>query len=262
MAGIDLSSLIKPASAPEPTASVSSLVMVGSKDNLRQVLELSTKVPVLVEFHATDANSLGAKLDRIVQGLAGKLVLVRIDGQKNADIAAAFKVDAVPTVLAIIKGQPIPLLEADLPEAEVAAAVEKLMQVAGREGLTGFVVVGDAKPVDAVAEKAYQALEAGDLAGAKKVFTAALSENPHNIEYASGLAQVELMERIQAENPHQADVLVASGMFAQGFELLLTEFAATKSEAVKNHLLDLFKVAGQDDPDVIAARKRLTSLLY
>lgn len=262
MAGIDLSSLIKPATAPEPTASVSSLVMVGNKENLRQIMELSTKVPVLVEFHATEANSLGAKLEKIVQSLAGKLVLVRIDGQKHGDIAAAFKVDAVPTVLALIKGQPVPLINGDLAEPELLAMVEKLMQVAAAQGLNGFVVVGDAKPADAVSERAYEALSAGDLAGAKKVFTAALAENPNNTEYASGLAQVELMERIQSENPHQADVLVASGHFEQGFRVLLDEFAESKSDAIKHHLLELFKVAGQDDPDVLSARRRLASLLY
>ena len=273
MAGMDLSSLIKPTQAPEPIANVTDLVIVGAESNIRQILTLSESVPVLIEFHATGATSLAEKLERSVRKLAGKMLMVRIDGQQQAQLAQAFKVDHVPVVLALVKGQPVPLFEGDLDATEVERFVLKLLDVANSNGVSGFVGIGEEPPVNPVAEKAYEAIGAGDLEGARLVYAQALAENPRDTEYSAGLAQVNLMIRTIDLDPSliedastpvalRADLLASMGHFSAAFKLLLDEFARTKSDEFKKQLLELFEVAGVTSPDVVQARKSLTNLLY
>ena len=274
MAGMDLSSLLKPAESPEPVANVTDLVMVGAESNIRQILTLSEHVPVIIEFHATGATSLAEKLEKSVRRQNGKLLMVRIDGQQQAQLAAAFKVQHVPVVLALVKGQPVPLFEGDLDSAEVERFVAKLLDVAASNGLNGFVGIGEKAPVNPVVEKAYQAIESGDLEGAKAVYVAALAENPRDVEYIAGLAQVNLMIRtidvdieaalqdVATPATVRADLLATIGHFDQAFDVLLAEFAKAKGEEFKVQLLELFEVAGHAAPEVVRARKLLTNLLY
>jgi putative thioredoxin len=274
MTGMDLSSLIKPAEAPEPVANVTDLVMVGAESNIRQIIQLSDHVPVIIEFHATGATSLAEKLERSVRKQNGKLILVRIDGQQQAQLAAAFKVDHVPVVIALVKGQPVPLFEGDLEPAEVERFVAKLLDVATSNGVNGFVAIGEGAPVNPVVEKAYEAIQAGDFEAARQVYEDALKENPRDVDYSAGLAQVKLMIRtldIDFEEAlkdqdtsvaKRADILASIGHFEMAFELLLAEFAKAKSEEIKQQLLELFEVAGLTAPEVIQARKLLTNLLY
>lgn len=274
MAGMDLSSLIKPADAPEPVANVSDLVMVGAESNIRQIITLSESVPVIIEFHATGATSLAEKLEKSVRRQNGKLLLVRIDGQQQAPLAAAFKIEHVPMVIALVKGQPVPLFEGDIEAAEVERFVAKLLDVAKSNGLNGFVGIGQNAPVNPIIESAYDAIEAGDLEGAKAIYIAALKDNPRDIEYNAGLAQVNLMLRTNDLDAAKAledsatpialraDLLVSIGEFELAFDLLLEEFAKAKSDEVKAQLLELFEVAGQAAPEVLRARKLLTNLLY
>lgn len=274
MSGMDLSSLIKPAESPEPVANVVDLVMVGAESNIRQIITLSENVPVIIEFHATGATSLAEKLEKSVRKQNGKVLLVRIDGQQQAPLAQAFKIDHVPVVIALVKGQPVPLFEGDIDAPEVDRFVAKLLEVAASNGLTGFVGIGQEAPVNPVVESAYSAIEAGDLEGAKAIYLAALVDNPRDSEYNAGLAQVNLLIRTQAhETAHaledpatpvalRADLLAATGEFELAFELLLAEFALSKSAELKTQLLELFEVAGHGSPVVVQARKLLTNLLY
>lgn len=274
MAGMDLSSLIKPAEAKEPVANVTDLVMVGAESNIRQIITLSEHVPVLIEFHATGATSLAEKLEKSVRRQNGKVLMVRIDGQQQAPLAAAFKIDHVPVVIALVKGQPVPLFEGDLEATEVERFVAKLLDVAASNGLNGFVGIGENVPVNPVTEKAYEAIEAGNLEAAKAVYVAALAESPRDAEYIAGLAQVNLMIRTidvdiakTLEDPStpvnvRADLLATIGHFEQAFEVLLAEFAKAKADEIKAQLLELFEVAGNTAPEVVQARKLLTNLLY
>lgn len=273
MAGMDLSSLIKPAEAPAPVATVSDLVMVGAQSNIRDIITLSDKVPVIIEFHSTDAHSLGQKLETIVRALEGKLLLVRVDGQKEPQLAAAFGIEQVPTVIALVKGQPVPLFQGDLIAAEVEQYVKRLLEVSAQNGITGTIST-NANPVSPVVEKAYQAIEAGDLNAAKQVYLDALADNPRDTEFIAGLAQVNLMIRTaeldldailgdpKADVFQRADALAAVGQFEAAFAVLLEAFAVAKEQTVKDRLLELFEVAGATEPAVIAARRALTNLLY
>ncbi|WP_394771085.1 tetratricopeptide repeat protein, partial [Lacisediminihabitans sp.] len=62
-----------------------------------------------------------------------------------------------------------------------------------------------------------------------------------------------------------ADLDVSGGHLEDAFARLLDLFPtldAVGKDAVRTRLLDYFEIAGVDDPRVVAARRRLTTLLY
>ena len=110
-----------------------------------------------------------------------------------------------------------------------------------------------------------------------------LQESPADGEAKAGLATVELMRRTQgadlaaarqaaADAPADLDaqLLVADldmlgGHVEDAFTRLLDQLRGADQEtkdAVRTRLLELFEVAGADDPRVAPARKRLANLLY
>lgn len=274
MSGYDLSHLIKPAQAPEPAAAVSDLVMVGTSENIRDVIKLSGQLPILLELHATGATELGSKLERAVRAAEGKLVLVRVDAQAQPELAQAFGVERVPAVLTIVQGQPVPLFEGDIDESMVAKYVERVLEVAAKNGLSGKVAVGETPALSPLEEKAWALLDGGDFAGAAQLYQDALKDNPRDVIAIAGLARVQLTARVEAldfekvlADPSaplfdRADALAAAGEYDESFKLLLDDFSTTKSADTKARLLSLFDAVGASAPEVIAARKLLTNLLY
>jgi putative thioredoxin len=75
-----------------------------------------------------------------------------------------------------------------------------------------------------------------------------------------------------AQNPEDltaqlavADLDVSGGHLDDAFDRLLTLFPTLDQDgknAVRTRLIEFFEIAGIDDPRVIAARRRLTALLY
>jgi putative thioredoxin len=63
----------------------------------------------------------------------------------------------------------------------------------------------------------------------------------------------------------KADALIATGKSAAGFDLLLALFEQTAKDArepIRLRLVEMFMVAGNDNPDVVTARKALSLLLF
>ena len=136
---VDLSSLRKPdpAAAPsapgqQPTAATDlltlpSLVAQGNETNLRNFIEVSNQLPVIIEFNAgwsEQSKALSPKLVKLTQALNGRILLLQIDLDSNINVAKAFKVGSAPTVLALLRGQPVPLFEGDQPEENVQVVFE------------------------------------------------------------------------------------------------------------------------------------------
>ena len=62
-----------------------------------------------------------------------------------------------------------------------------------------------------------------------------------------------------------SDALLAIGDYADAFEALLVNFAEASQDdknVMRERLLQYFEIVGKTTPDVVAARNRLTSMLF
>jgi putative thioredoxin len=304
---VDLSALVRRANAPQPTPgapdgegpAVSGVVVAVTDASFESVVDLSSRVPVVVEFYAP---GLQPALGAVIASYGGRLVLATVDGSANPQLAQAFQVREVPAVSAIIAGRPVNLFLDIPPEAEVRKVLDELLALAAQNGVTGTVPMnpdasvdpeaaeGESAPAEPVEaplpphhQEAYDAIAAGDYAGAVAEYTLAITQNPRDTLAVAGLAQASLLLRLDgaeaaalrsaaAAAPTDAtaalavaDLDVSSGHLDDAFERLLDLFPSldqTLKDLVRARLLEYFEIAGADDPRVLVARRTLTNLLY
>jgi putative thioredoxin len=290
---VDLSGLVRRATdSARPASDGSSLVFETDDASFQSVLELSSRVPVVVEFIAP---GLASALGPLVESYGGRLVLAVIDGSANPQLAQAFQVREVPTVAALIGGRPVNLFVGIPSDAEVRPVFDELLQLAAENGVSGTVPTGDAgeegeetaepapEPLPPHHQEAFDAISAGDYPTAIAEYRKAIAENPRDQLAVAGLAQVSLLDRLTgkeagavrdaaAARPDDvdaqldvADLDMSGGHVDDAFGRLLDLFAGASSDdrdRIRARLLDYFEVAGADDPRVGAARARLASLLY
>jgi hypothetical protein len=65
--------------------------------------------------------------------------LAKVDVDAQQQIAAAFQVQSIPSVFAVLAGRPIPLFQGALAEPQIRAYLEELLRVAAENGVTGFL---------------------------------------------------------------------------------------------------------------------------
>src|ERR1019366_6148451 len=136
---------------------------------------------------------------------------------------------------------------------------------------------------DAAFGEAQQAMERGDLDGAAAAFEKVLAATPGHPVAAMGLAQVDLIRRVNAydqaavrraadaspddveSQARAADIELATGWVDAGFARLLEIVRRTSGEErdqARVRLLGLFDVFPPKDPRVTKARATLSSLLF
>jgi putative thioredoxin len=274
---------------------VPSLVVAATDADFANFVELSRTVPVIVDLWATwcePCKQLSPALERVVNDLDGAVILVTVDVDANPQVADAFKVQSIPTVVALIGGQIAPLFQGAIPEADIRQVFDQLLQVAGENGVTGRVSVSVAdeetelpakEDLPPLHQEAFDALERADYAGAIDAYDRALLENPNDQLAREGRAQSRLVARLQgktladirqaaAANPADvsatldiADLDLSGGHVDDAFARLLDVFVSADQDArntLRERLLELFLVVGESDPRVLSARTRLASLLF
>ncbi|MDE2387344.1 MAG: hypothetical protein KGL77_06575, partial [Actinomycetales bacterium] len=108
-----------PTTKPGAGIPVAALVIDGGVENLRELLALSNEIAVLVDFKtATVPGSaeMTVLLEKLTVELAGRIVLVRIDSDAQPKILEAFQLRQGGVAVALVKGQPVPLISAELDE--------------------------------------------------------------------------------------------------------------------------------------------------
>ncbi|KUM89385.1 MULTISPECIES: tetratricopeptide repeat protein [Streptomyces] len=266
----------------------------------RDVLQRSTEVPVVIDFWAEwcePCKQLSPVLEQLVVEYNGRLLLAKIDVDANQMLMQQFGVQGIPAVFAVVAGQALPLFQGAAGKEQIQQTLDQLVQVAEqRFGLTGLTVDPDARPgvapepaavpagpYDALLEAAVHALDAGDFGGAVQAYKNVLSDDPGNSEAKLGLAQAELLQRVQnldpqrtrkeaAEKPGDAQAQIAAadldlvgGHVEDAFGRLIDTVRRTagdERDAVRLRLLELFEVVGADDPRVSAARRALSRALF
>ncbi len=279
---LDLSGLVRraettpAAAAASAAAAQSGLAFDADDQSFGRVVELSQTVPVIVEF--ADDRMGPSGVDVIVASYGGRLALARVDATANPQLAQAFRVTEIPTFAAVIAGRPLPLFSGLLAEQDLRSLLDQVLQVAGQQGVAGALSAddGDAAAEDAeptppplppLHQEAYDAIDRGDYAEAIKAYETAIAQNPRDDLATAGLAQVRLLQRLNAEGsePDAVDRAFAAGDAEQAFALLLDAWSEADQDArstIRTRLLEYFEILGPEDERVAPARRRLTNLLY
>jgi putative thioredoxin len=272
--------------ASTETISVPALVMKVDTSSIRDYLPLSEKIPILMLFvEASDeaSDSLLKSVTALVQKTAGAMIALVVDAAASPELAQAFELNQIPSAYGLLKGQPAPLFVGNQPMEQIQLVITRVLEVAKENGLTGKAVVKEAEKepeLSATMTAAYAAIDSGDYQSASSLYEKALLENPNDSLAEAGLAQVNLLIRLEgkdlsaivASEPNSpesileiADALIATGDSASGFALLLSLFEKTakdQREPIRLRLVEMFLVAGNDNPEVVAARKSLSLMLF
>ncbi len=251
------------------------------------VLERSMLVPVVIDFWAEwcgPCKQLSPVLERLATEDAGAWVLAKVDVDANQQLSQAAQVQSIPTVHVVWQGQLVPGFTGALPEAQVRAFLDEVIKLASDAGPAPGGGEGQAaEPIEPELMEAVQALDAGNLAGAKDAYERLLARVPGDAMATAGLAQIDLVERTSALDVAQvrqaaadhpddvpaqcqaADVDLLSGDVEGAFSRLIDLVRRTSGDeraATRSHLVGLFELLGTDDPRVLSARTALANALF
>lgn len=300
---VDLSALRRPAGGAGPDAASSSpgvyAVDVTEHTFQADVLEASLQHVVVLSLwspRAPASEQLNETLTRLADEMAGRFRLALLDVDANPEIANALGVQGVPFVLGLLRGQPVPLFQGTVDEADARRYLEELLKVAVANGVTGRAspqaapAMGTDEPdpaADPAADPRFaagdEALARGDLEAAVAAYATAVEASPGDDDAVGRLAGARLVSRTRNVDPAAAraaataspsdvaaaglvaDLDVLEGRSDEAFDRLLGLVATTSGserDDVRRHLLELFSVVGPDDSAVAPARRRLATALF
>jgi putative thioredoxin len=280
--------------APDQSAAYQLVIDVTEDTFEAEVVQRSAEVPVVIDFWAEwcgPCKQLSPILEGLAEEYAGRFVLAKIDVDANQLIAQQFGIQGIPAVMAVVAGQLVPLFQGAESAANVRKVLDQLILVAEqRFGISGGAVApGEApaaapqRPEDPALAAAHDALDAGDLGGAIQAYKNVLTDQPGNTEAKLGLAQAELLQRVEgldlqtvraaaAADPKDveaqlraADLDLVGGHVEDAFGRLVDTVGRTFGEdrdTARLRLLELFEVIGAEDPRVVAARTALARVLF
>jgi putative thioredoxin len=252
------------------------------------VIETSMTTPVIVDFWAPwcgPCKTLGPLLEKLVNATGGAVRLVKIDVDKNQELAAQMRIQSIPAVYAFKGGKPVDGFVGSVPDSQVKGLITRLIGEKAAAGLATEDLLAEAKTL----------LADGDPGSAMAVFQEVLAQDPENpIAFAGSLrcliqaGQIDEAKRLLAGLPdslakhaEMVPVRTAIDLAEQAtkagpaadlrrqlttnpddpqarFDLAMAYFADGEREAAVDELLELFRRnrAWNDD----AARKQLVKL--
>ena len=276
----DLSSLKKPTADQLPTVGIPV-----TQENLVTDFDSKSKEKVVVLLAWSTRSSQSKEILEILGKLeaADKAawLLGTVDVDSQPQVTQALQIKSVPVAIAIVAEQLLPLFESVPPADQVRLVINKLLELASQKGV-GSAPEGPTEiPMEAEEEAAYAAMEKGDYKAAKLSYEAWLKRKPNEQVAIVGLAQVNLMIRIEGLDPVLtlknakaddltsqlmcADIQIASGDLSDAFDRLLAVIKSNtgdQRDKAKAHLISLFNLVDPTDPRLVKARSELASVLF
>ena len=219
---------------------------------MADVVEASREAPVIVDFWAPwcgPCKTLGPALEKAVEAARGKVRMVKVDIDKNPQVAAQLRVQSIPTVYAFWQGQPVDGFQGAVAGSEIKAFVDRLIALAGDGGLGEALAAAETM------------LAEGAAVDAAQTFAAILGEEPENAAAHGGLvrAHLALGETDRAEA--LLDAAPAAIAQAPEVEAARAQLRLARQAANAGPVADL-RAAVERDPDDLQARFDLAQALH
>src|SRR3954469_25983347 len=144
---------------------------------------------VIIDFWS-DRSALSKQLSPVLEKLAADyaekgMKLAKVDVDKDQLLASQFRIQSIPTVYAIYRGQPVADLTNYRTEAQLKRALDQLLAQLKVEG-EGAAEGAEIEPLIAMGE---QILAEGDGPRAASIFRQIRDMAPDNAEAIGGLAR-------------------------------------------------------------------------
>ena len=154
-----------------------------------EVIQRSLEIPVLVDFWATwcgPCKTLTPALEKRAREGEGRFLLAKIDLDQNPELAQAFRVQAVPTILALSGGKLVDGFQGALGDKELDAFLDK-------------VAPANASAADIAMAAIDELVESGDYETAAQKLQELLIETPDDAALRKRLVEVLLDDGLHEE---------------------------------------------------------------
>ncbi|WP_280831105.1 tetratricopeptide repeat protein [Mycolicibacterium frederiksbergense] len=239
-----------------------------------EVLVRSGQVPVVVLLWSPRGDSsvaLGETLASLAAADDGKWSLAMVNVDTTPRIAQMFGIQGVPTVVALIGGQPVASFQGSQPADELRRWVDSLLGDGESE-----------QQVDPELAAARAYLDDGNFAAALAAYQAILDAQPNHAEAKGAVRQIAFLERASVQRPDAvavadaapddieaafaaADAEILAQAASAAFDRLIGLIKRTAGDdrtKVRTRLIELFELFDPADPEVVAGRRNLANALY
>lgn len=223
-----------------------------------------------------DSRLLTQTLTSMADKSQGKWGLAVVDIQESPQIAAAFQIQTIPTVIAIYQGQPVTAFQGAQDESTILSWMNKIAEKLSLD-------IGDTSATSGL-DIVEQAIAQGNIEEAQRAINELLVSEPLNDKAQQLKKHIDFIARAQTIDPQTvvlaesnpaddnlqiqaADVLMYQGKSVTAYNLLITAIVRAKKEErpetqLRSHLFELFALNGNTDPEVQKARTALANALF
>lgn len=272
MSVVDLAEIKARAEAKAAATGDTPTTITLTQDNFESTIGLSMKAPVIVQIgtaRSQDSEELRHHLSTLAAQANRKWIFAYVDADTTPQIAQAFGITGLPTVIALADGRPLANFEGGQP---LDALQQWTVAVVGAAKLPGL---GE-QPEDPRLVEAAALVDAGEFDAAIKAYEAILAKEPANREAKAALDNAKLISRLATASGDPvaeadadptdvekqlaaADAEIAAGKVEEAFDRLVQRLP---EETVKKRLLELFSVFEPGDPRVKDARTKMAMKLF
>lgn len=290
---------------PEEVGSVKVVTELTEQNFQPDGIDRSFEVPVVVVMWSP-RSEVSVSTIQTMQELAvadgGTWLVAAVNVDAEQQIAAAFQVEGVPSLIALIKGQPVPLVQGAIALADARALIDQVIQAAEANGVAGRVQLAEATPDDGSADNpaadapapeqvdpleayfdaAADAYDRQDWDAVAAAYNSVLAIAPDDSDAKAGLVRVELMQQLDGKDfaevlaqadaaPSRVDLAIdaanvelLSGVPAAAFDRLITVVRDTQDDDRVAAREHLVKLFDiiGQTPEVAAGRTKLANALF